>query len=43
MRLDAGVLLGGEIDATEEGRDGKSCESLFELPDVFLRASGGRA
>ena len=43
MRLDVGVLLGGEIDATDEGREGNNCESLFELPDVFLRASGGRA
>jgi hypothetical protein len=37
------VVLGGVIDATEGGRDGKSCESLSDPPDVFLRASGGRA
>jgi hypothetical protein len=38
-RLDAGVLLG---EATEDGRDGKSCESLSDALDVFLRRSGGR-
>jgi hypothetical protein len=45
-RLDAGELLGDAteaIEAIEEGRDGKSCESLSEAPDVFLRRSGGRA
>lgn len=42
-RLDAGLLLGDATEATEEGRDGKSCESLSEAPDVFLRRSGGRA
>ena len=45
-RLDAGELLGDATEATEaieEGRDGKSCESLSEAPDVFLRRSGGRA
>lgn len=42
-RLDAGVLLGDAIEATEDGRDGKSCESLSEAPDVFLRRKGGRA
>jgi len=42
-RLDAGVLLGDAIEATEDGRDGKSCDSLSEAPDVFLRRSGGRA
>jgi hypothetical protein len=41
-----GELLGDAteaIEAIEEGRDGKSCESLSEAPDVFLRRSGGRA
>jgi hypothetical protein len=42
-RLDAGVLVGDAREATEDGRDGKSCESLSEAPDVFLRRSGGRA
>ena len=42
-RLDAGELLGDATEAIEEGRDGKSCESLSEAPDVFLRRSGGRA
>jgi hypothetical protein len=37
------VVLGGVIDATEDDRDGKSWESLSDPPDVFLRASGGRA
>jgi hypothetical protein len=41
-RLDAGVLLGEAIEATEDGRDGKSCESLSDAPDVFLCRSGGR-
>jgi hypothetical protein len=31
------------MDATEDGRDGKSCESLSEPPEVFLRVRGGRA
>jgi hypothetical protein len=30
-------------EAAEDGRDGKICESLSDPPDVFLRASGGRA
>jgi hypothetical protein len=29
------------MDATEDGRDGKSCESLSDPLDVFLRVSGG--
>jgi hypothetical protein len=37
------MVLGGVIDATEAGRDGKSCESLSDPPEVFLRCSGGRA
>ena len=41
-RLEAGVLAGDEIEATEDGREGKSCESLSEAPDVLLRLGGGR-
>lgn len=41
VRLDAAVLTGGLIEEIDEGREGKSCESLSE-PDVFLRARGGR-
>jgi hypothetical protein len=41
VRLEATVVVGGLVDDIEDGRDGKSCESLFE-PDVFLRVSGGR-
>jgi hypothetical protein len=37
------VEMGGDIDATEDGRDGNSCESLSEPPEVFLRVRGGRA
>lgn len=37
------MVTGGEIDATEEGRDGNSCESLSDAPEVFLRVNGGRA
>jgi hypothetical protein len=37
----AGVLLGDVIDATEEGRDGKSWDSLSEALDV-LRLRGAR-
>jgi hypothetical protein len=40
-RLDA-VLPGDVIEATDDGRDGKSCESLSDAPDVFLRLRGGR-
>lgn len=40
---DCAVVLGGVLDTTEDGRDGKSCESLSDPPDVFLRVSGGRA
>jgi hypothetical protein len=36
------VVLGGEIDATEDGRDGNSCDSLSEPLEVFLRVKGGR-
>jgi hypothetical protein len=36
------VVVGGEIDATEDGRDGNSCESLSEPPEVFLRVRDGR-
>lgn len=42
VRRDCGVLVDGEMDAAEDGRDGNSCDSLLELPDVFLRTSGGR-
>jgi hypothetical protein len=31
----------GLADDTDDGRDGKICESLFD-PDVFFRVSGGR-
>jgi hypothetical protein len=37
------VVIGGEIDTTEDGRDGNSCESLSEAPEVFLRVRDGRA
>ena len=37
------VVIGGEIDTIEDGRDGNSCESLSEAPEVFLRVRGGRA
>jgi hypothetical protein len=40
---DCAVVVGGETEATEDGRDGKSCESRSEPPEVFLRVSGGRA
>jgi len=40
-RLEAGVLVGDEIEATEDGREGKSCESLSEAADVLLRLGGG--
>ena len=40
---DCAVVLGGVTEATEDGRDGNSWESLSDPPDVFLRASGGRA
>ena len=43
VRLERGVLSGGVTDTTEPGRDGKSCESLSDAPDVFLCLSGGRA
>lgn len=43
VRRDCAVVLGGVIETTDDGRDGNSCESLSEPPDVFLRASGGRA
>jgi hypothetical protein len=39
---EAGLLLGDASEATDDGRDGKSCESLSEAPDVFLRLRGGR-
>lgn len=42
-RLVAEALLGDRGEATDEGRDGNNCDSLSEAPDVFLRASGGRA
>lgn len=41
VRLDAAAVAGGLIEETDDGRDGNSCESLFE-PDVFLRTRGGR-
>ena len=31
------------IEATEDGRDGKSCDSLSDPPDVLLRLRNGRA
>jgi hypothetical protein len=37
------VLIGGDIDATEDGRDGNNCDSLSEPPEVFLRVRVGRA
>jgi hypothetical protein len=37
------VVIGGEIDTIEDGRDGNSCESLSEAPEVFLRVRDGRA
>jgi hypothetical protein len=40
--LEAELLLGDAIEATDDGRDGKSCESLSDAPDVFLRLRGGR-
>jgi hypothetical protein len=36
------VVVGRVIDATEDGRDGNSCDSLSEPPEVFLRVRGGR-
>lgn len=41
-RLEAGVPVGDAIEAAEDGRDGKSWESLSEAIDVLLRLSGGR-
>jgi hypothetical protein len=37
------VLTRDVIEATDDGRDGKSCESLSDAPDVFLRLRAGRA
>jgi hypothetical protein len=36
------VLPGDVIEATNDGRDGKSCESLSDAPEVFLRLRAGR-
>jgi hypothetical protein len=43
VRLDCADVVGGEIDAIEDGRDGNSCDSLSDPPEVLLRRSGGRA
>ena len=40
--LETGSLWGEMGDTADRGRDGKSCESLSDAPDVFLRFSGGR-
>jgi hypothetical protein len=40
---DWAVVVGGETETTEDGREGNSCESRSEPPEVFLRVSGGRA
>jgi len=37
------VVFGGVMEMTEDGRDGNSCDSRSDPPDVFLRVSGGRA
>ena len=41
VRLDAGGVSRGLMEAAEGGRDGKSCERRSE-PDVFFRFKGGR-
>lgn len=41
VRLDEPGVSRGLIEATDAGRDGKSCESLSE-PEVFCRFRGGR-
>lgn len=43
VRRDCALVVGGETDAIEDGRDGNSCDSLSDPPEVFLRVSGGRA
>lgn len=41
-RKELPVVTGvGVSDEKDDGRDGKSCDSLFD-PDVFFRVSGGR-
>ena len=42
-RRETETLSRGVVDAIEAGRDGKSCDSLSDPLDGFLRSSGGRA
>lgn len=41
VRPEAAPVTVGLADDMDDGRDGKSCESLLD-PDVFFRVSGGR-
>lgn len=41
--LDWAAVVGGDMDTTEDGRDGKSCDKRSDPPEVFFRVRGGRA
>lgn len=41
--LDWVVVVGGDIETTDDGRDGNNCDKRSDPPEVFLRVSGGRA
>lgn len=40
--LDCVVVVGGDMETNDDGRDGNNCDKRSDPPEVFLRVSGGR-
>lgn len=40
--LDWVVVVGGDMETTDDGRDGNNCDKRSDPPELFLRVSGGR-